>query len=112
MFKNVFPPTGKVAIFFENTRIEVDAGISVAAAVLHSDMPHSRRTGGTGTERNAYCCMGICYECLMEIDGVPNQQSCMVTVREGMRVWRQIGDPNYVTAKASEHDSVSSKKGL
>ena len=35
--------------------------------------------------------MGVCFDCLAEIDGVPNRQSCMVTVRPGMRIRRQRG---------------------
>ena len=35
--------------------------------------------------------MGVCFECLMEIDGQPSRQSCLVTVREGMRVHTQDG---------------------
>jgi hypothetical protein len=35
--------------------------------------------------------MGICFDCLAEIDGVPNRQSCMVEARPGMRIRRQIG---------------------
>ncbi|WP_419525505.1 2Fe-2S iron-sulfur cluster-binding protein [Bilophila wadsworthia] len=34
--------------------------------------------------------MGVCFECLMEIDGEPDVQSCLVTVREGMVVRRQL----------------------
>ena len=37
-----------------------------------------------------YCLMGVCFECLMEIDGEPDVQSCLVTVREGMVVRRQL----------------------
>jgi NADH dehydrogenase/NADH:ubiquinone oxidoreductase subunit G len=33
--------------------------------------------------------MGVCFECLMVIDGVPSRQACMVPVREGMRIERQ-----------------------
>jgi hypothetical protein len=35
--------------------------------------------------------MGVCFDCLAEIDDVPNRQSCMVEVQEGMRICRQIG---------------------
>jgi predicted molibdopterin-dependent oxidoreductase YjgC len=35
--------------------------------------------------------MGVCFDCLVVIDGRPNQQACMVTVRDGMRVERQQG---------------------
>jgi predicted molibdopterin-dependent oxidoreductase YjgC len=35
--------------------------------------------------------MGVCFDCLVEIDGVPNRQACLESVREGMRVRRQRG---------------------
>jgi predicted molibdopterin-dependent oxidoreductase YjgC len=35
--------------------------------------------------------MGVCFDCLAEIDGVPNRQSCMVRVQSGMRIRRQRG---------------------
>lgn len=107
MFKNVLPSNDKVRITFEESPLVVNAGISVAAAVLSSGRACSRRTGRAGAERNPYCGMGVCYECLMEIDGLPNQQSCMITVREGMRVRRQIGDPNYTEKRAPEQTSAS-----
>jgi hypothetical protein len=34
--------------------------------------------------------MGICFDCLAEIDGVPYRQSCVVEARPGMRIRRQI----------------------
>ena len=38
-----------------------------------------------------FCMMGVCYECLMTIDGVGNQRGCQTLVSQGMRVERQIG---------------------
>jgi predicted molibdopterin-dependent oxidoreductase YjgC len=35
--------------------------------------------------------MGVCFECLVEIDGVANRQACMTEVRDGMRIKRQSG---------------------
>jgi len=35
--------------------------------------------------------MGICYDCLVMIDDQPNQQSCMIPVRSGMKIERQQG---------------------
>jgi predicted molibdopterin-dependent oxidoreductase YjgC len=35
--------------------------------------------------------MGVCYDCLAEIDGVANRQACMVPVAAGMRIARQQG---------------------
>jgi predicted molibdopterin-dependent oxidoreductase YjgC len=45
----------------------------------------------SGEPRAPYCMMGVCFECLVEVDGVPNVQACMTSVREGMTVRRQHG---------------------
>ena len=51
----------------------------------------TRSTPGSGALRAAYCLMGVCFECLVEVDGVPNRQGCLVAVTEGMAVRRQNG---------------------
>ena len=66
-------------------------GASAAAAVLLAGLPSLRETPVTGSERAPYCLMGVCFDCLAEIDGVANRQSCMVTARPGMRIRRQRG---------------------
>ena len=81
----------KVTINFEGVQIEVLAGETVAAAVLATETDYTRTSAISGVHRAPYCQMGICFECLMEIDGVPNRQACMIEVREGMKVSRQYG---------------------
>ena len=51
----------------------------------------TRTTPVSGEPRAPYCMMGVCFECLMEIDGAANQQACLVTVADGMRINRQLG---------------------
>jgi NADH dehydrogenase/NADH:ubiquinone oxidoreductase subunit G len=34
--------------------------------------------------------IGNCYECLVEIDGMPYRQACLTTVADGMRIRRPI----------------------
>ena len=67
------------------------AGESVAAAVLAAGLRSCRTTPVSGTARAPYCMMGVCFDCLMEIDGESNRQSCQISVREGMEVCRQTG---------------------
>ena len=69
----------------------VPAGASAAAAVLAAGFDSIRETAVAGSERGPYCMMGVCFDCLAEIDDVPNRQSCMIEVRDGMRISRQIG---------------------
>ncbi len=68
----------------------VPAGASAAAAMLVAGFACIRETPVEGRERGPYCMMGVCFDCLAEIDGVPNRQGCMVEVRPGMRIRRQI----------------------
>jgi len=35
--------------------------------------------------------MGVCFDCLVRIDGKANQQGCMVLVKPGMRIELQHG---------------------
>lgn len=80
-----------VAVIVDGLAIRVPAGASAAAAVLAAGFRSIRETPVSGSERAPYCMMGVCFDCLAEIDGVPNRQSCMVEVRGGMRIRRQIG---------------------
>jgi hypothetical protein len=59
--------------------------------VLLAGLPAIRETAVSGGPRLPLCMMGVCFDCLAEIDGVPNRQSCMVPVVPGMRIARQRG---------------------
>jgi predicted molibdopterin-dependent oxidoreductase YjgC len=92
MFKRLRRSTAEtVTILVEGDPVEAAAGDTVAAAVLGAGISSVRTTPVSGSPRSPYCLMGVCFDCLMEIDGVPNQQSCMTPVRDGMRVRRQQG---------------------
>lgn len=79
-----------VAVTVEGRTVLVPAGASAAAAVLVAGFRSIRETPVERRERAPYCMMGICFDCLAEIDGVPNRQSCLVEARPGMRIRRQI----------------------
>lgn len=80
-----------VNLTFNEQQLSVPAGISVAAALLMSGINRFRATPVSESPRAPYCMMGVCFECLVEIDGVPNRQSCLIEVAEGMRVRSQEG---------------------
>ncbi len=93
MFKSVSSAATEatVAIIFEGVQLQVPAGKTVMACIMAANPGYTRTTGISRSRRAAYCQMGVCFECLMEIDGVPNQQACMIEVRDGMLVKRQQG---------------------
>jgi hypothetical protein len=80
-----------IAVEVEGRSVLVPEGACAAAAVLVAGLASIRDTPVGHSERAPYCMMGVCFDCLAEIDGVPNRQSCMVTARPGMRIRRQRG---------------------
>ena len=95
-------PGATIAVEVEGRSIMVPAGASAAAAVLVAGLPSIRDTATGGGERAPYCMMGVCFDCLAEIDGVPNRQSCMVAARAGMRIRRQRGRRQIATGSAAQ----------
>ena len=88
---NDFNPGPMVTIVFDGRKLQVRAGLSVAAALLEANIDHFRTTPVTSSKRAVYCMMGVCFDCLMIIDGVANQQACMTKVQNGMHIQRQTG---------------------
>ena len=80
-----------VRVSVDGREVMVPDGASAAAAVFAAGLPAIRETPVTGAKRLPYCMMGVCFDCLAEIDGVPNRQACMVAVAPGMRIARQRG---------------------
>ena len=70
-------------------RRRAGSGDTVAAALLAAGIDHCRTTPVSGAPRAPYCMMGVCFDCLVTIDGVGNRQGCLVPVREGMEVETQ-----------------------
>ncbi|MCC0064949.1 MAG: (2Fe-2S)-binding protein [Defluviimonas sp.] len=79
-----------VMVSLDGEPVAARAGDSVAAALLAHSGDASRQSG-KGAPRTAFCMMGICFDCLVEVDGQPNCQGCMITVRDGMVLRRQRG---------------------
>ncbi len=85
--KNTSPEL--VELNLDGQPVSVPAGISVAAALLYLDAKPIRRTAVSDSPRAPYCMMGVCFDCLIEIDGQPNLQACQVNVARGMQIRRQ-----------------------
>ncbi len=81
----------RITVYVDGAAVTVSANDSAASAALQAGIGYTRLSPITGEKRAPYCMMGVCFECLMVIDGVPSRQACMVTVRPGMRIERQTG---------------------
>ena len=76
---------------FNGEEIEFEVGDSVAGALLRHGKKVLRTTRFKSEERSLFCGIGNCFDCILVIDGVSNQRSCMTRAREGMIVKKQIG---------------------
>lgn len=80
-----------VTIEIDGQSVTADEGETVAAVLLRQSEAWNRLTPVSGSPRAPFCMMGVCFDCMAEVDGVSSVQTCLVTVREGMSVARQIG---------------------
>jgi predicted molibdopterin-dependent oxidoreductase YjgC len=80
-----------VCLSFEGKKLDVPAGVSVATALLLSGVRYFRSTPVSSAPRAPYCMMGVCFECLVDIDGRPSRQSCLTQVKDGMVIKCQQG---------------------
>jgi len=89
MFRQISSPAGSVLeINFEGKAVRAYAGETVAAALLRYNQMKFRNADANNS-RGPYCMMGTCFECLVQIDGTPNQQACQAIVHDGMTIERQ-----------------------
>jgi predicted molibdopterin-dependent oxidoreductase YjgC len=82
--------TQRITIVVDGRPFEASRGDTVAAALLAHGRIAFRSTEVAGRPRGPYCMMGVCFDCLVTIDGRANLQACMVQAEEGMRVDTQL----------------------
>ncbi|HEV8441165.1 MAG TPA: (2Fe-2S)-binding protein [Methylomirabilota bacterium] len=80
-----------LSILLDGQELTAYEGESIAAALLASGRRFTRSTARTGEVRGYFCGMGVCQDCLMTVDGLPNVRVCMTPVRPGLRVETQRG---------------------
>jgi D-hydroxyproline dehydrogenase subunit gamma len=92
MFRKLHEPGAEaVTIYIEGVPVPAQLGESVAAVLLREAVPWSRTTPITRSRRAPYCMIGVCFDCLAQVDGVASVQTCLTPVRDGMKVERQQG---------------------
>ena len=68
----------------EATACQGDTVLASLVASGHKILKKSRKLN---ENRGPLCGMGVCYECQVTINGVPNQRACMTEVKDRMMVW-------------------------
>ena len=75
----------RIRLTIDGRSIDVEAGTTVAAALVVAGVSGTRRSVG-GQPRAALCGMGVCQECRVTIDGRAHALACQTLCREGQIV--------------------------
>ncbi len=79
------PAAAPIRIRFDGAEIEALPGETIAAALAAADIVAVRRAR-SGAPRGPYCGMGVCFDCLVTVDGRPSQRACLTKVAPGMDI--------------------------
>ena len=87
-YSNNFEHSSQISFEFEGKILNAYPGDSVAAALTSYGIMDLRETA-SGESRGIFCGMGVCHECLVDIDGEQNKRACMTKLKNGMKINRQ-----------------------
>jgi D-hydroxyproline dehydrogenase subunit gamma len=79
-----------ITVTVDGEPVRAYLGETAAAVLVAEGSPMTRTTAGAAP-RGVYCGMGVCFDCLVVVDEVPNTRACMTWVRDGMAIRRQRG---------------------
>lgn len=75
-------PDPKITV--DGREVTARPGRSVGAALTDAGISSWRTTRKEGRPRGLFCGIGVCYDCLVTVDGAPNQRACLVPAENGM----------------------------
>lgn len=103
----------ELEILIDGRPLRVFEGETVAVALLAAGQRALRTTARRRERRGMYCGIGVCFECVMTIDGCPNVRTCQTYVRAGMRVESQCGEGTWkLDAESSTRDASDMGKSM
>ena len=76
---------------FDDQTITAISGQSIGAALLAANQRSLRETRFNNNDRGLFCGIGVCFDCLVVVDGISNQRACLIEAKPGMKVQRQVG---------------------
>ncbi len=76
---------------FDGRRVRAQTGQTVGAALWAAGIRSWRTTREAGAPRGLFCGIGVCFDCLVTIDGTANQRACLVPARPGADIRTQEG---------------------
>lgn len=81
----------EVRFTFDGEQMRAEDGQTIAAALMAEGITSWRTTRFGGSPRGILCGIGVCYDCLLTLNGEPNVRACVTQVQTGDDVRRQDG---------------------
>ncbi|MEU5344478.1 (2Fe-2S)-binding protein [Streptomyces sp. NPDC020766] len=78
-------------VTFDGREIAVLPGRTIAAALWSAGITSWRTTRGSGEPRGVFCGIGVCFDCLVSVNGRVNQRACLVRAEAGDVIRTQEG---------------------
>jgi len=78
--------SNEISFHFNGAKFTGAAGQSVAAALIANGETELRRTRFGEEPRSIFCGIGICFDCVVTINGVANQRACLIEISNDMKV--------------------------
>lgn len=85
-------PEPAFQVDFDGTTIDALPGQTIAAVLWAAGITSWRVTRVDERPRGVFCGIGACFDCLVTVNGVPNQRACLVPARPGDEITTQQGD--------------------
>lgn len=82
-----------VTILVDDEPVEARIGETVASALLAHGRRVLRRTDRRGAPRGLFCGIGVCYDCLVTVDGIGHRRACLTPVHANLRVETGTASP-------------------
>ncbi|MFF3563183.1 (2Fe-2S)-binding protein [Streptomyces sp. NPDC002574] len=76
-------PGPAFTVTLDGREIPVLPGRTVAAALWSAGVVAWRTTRTGGEPRGVFCGIGVCFDCLVTVNGRPGQRACVVEARPG-----------------------------
>jgi predicted molibdopterin-dependent oxidoreductase YjgC len=78
--------TERFEIVFEGRAVPVVAGQSVGAALHAAGIRSWRTTRFGGRPRGLFCGIGVCFDCLVSVNGAAPERACLTEAAPGDEV--------------------------
>ena len=85
-------PNAAVEFTFDGQKMAALQGETIAAALGAAHVT-SVRQARSGAPRGPFCGMGVCFDCLVTVNGRPSQRACLTKVEAGMEVRSMPPEP-------------------